>query len=233
MPVSYSEIAGAIEAEGLLVRGAFHPGPNDQVPPDAAGLPAATLVLAGHAGPALWPAFKASAPDGPDPLDAWSRTVFGRLAATLGGWPLHPFGGPPYLPFLRWAQRAEPVFGSPIGLLIHPVYGLWHGYRGALAFADRIAVPTFDALPNPCEGCIDKPCLSTCPVGAFTPGAYDVPACIAHLATQEGADCMEQGCRARRACPVGHDFIYGPEQARHHMQAFRARTAARLKDERR
>ena len=24
---------------------------------------------------------------------------------------------------------------SPLGLLIHPDYGLWHGYRGALLFA--------------------------------------------------------------------------------------------------
>ena len=42
------------------------------------------------------------------------------LARELGGKALFPFGGPPFLPFQRWAQRAEPVHSSPIGLLIHP-----------------------------------------------------------------------------------------------------------------
>ncbi len=227
MPGFFAAIVSAIEAEGLMARGAFHPVPGDQVPADGEGRPAATLVLAGHAGSGLWPAFKADATGGADPLDAWSRAVFERLARAFGGWALHPFGGPPYLPFLRWAQRAEAVFASPIGLLIHPDYGLWHGYRGALAFAERLDVPAFTPRPNPCARCETKPCLSSCPVAAFTPGAYDVPACITHLASAARADCMDLGCRARRACPVGRAFIYEPEQAAHHMRAFLTRHALR------
>ena len=231
MPVSYLDVAGAIEAEGLLTRGAFHPEPADQVPAASDGRPAATLVLAGHAGAGLWPAFSAVAPASADPLDDWSRAVFARLAQAFGGWALHPFGSPPYHPFQRWAGRAEAVFASPIGLLIHPVYGLWHGYRGALALPDRIAIPAREAQPNPCLTCAAKPCLATCPVAAFRPGAYDVPACIDHLAKPAGTDCMTQGCRARRACPVGQEFIYEPAQAAHHMQAFFARMAARQRSE--
>ena len=111
-----------------------------------------TIVLAGMAGRDAWSAFAASpeASDGLDhPLDRWSRRLIETLARELGGKALFPFGGPPFLPFQRWAQRAEPVHSSPIGLLIHPHYGLWHSYRGALGFPDALAVPELAAAPKP------------------------------------------------------------------------------------
>src|SRR5690606_16718138 len=121
----------------------------------------------------------------------------------------------------RWAQRAEPVFPSPVGMLIHPEHGLWHAYRCAFAFAGELeGVPERRAVSSPCESCAEKPCLSTCPVGAFDGSAYDVPACAGHLRRPEGADCMGLGCRARRACPVGRAATYLPEQAAFHMAAF-------------
>ena len=75
-----------------------------------------------------------------DPLDRFSRRVVGALARALGVTALYPFGGPPHLPFQQWAQRAEPVHPSPIGVLIHPVYGPWHSYRGALGFVHALDV---------------------------------------------------------------------------------------------
>ena len=53
----------------------------------------------------------------------------------------------------RWAQRAEPLHPSPLGVLIHPVHGLWHAYRGALAFAEPIELPPRADLPSPCASC--------------------------------------------------------------------------------
>ena len=118
----------------------------------------------------------------PDPLNRWSQRLIDDLAARFGALGLYPFGGPPHWPFQRWAQRAESVWPSPIGMLIHPDHGLWHAYRGALAFAEPIDLPDRVDRPSPCEGCTDKPCLTTCPVGAFTTAGYDVPACAAHIA---------------------------------------------------
>ena len=231
-------IEAALRLAGLTPRGAFRPAPGDGVPPLPDGRAAATVVLAGNAGPAMWRRFaiERRAADAPNALDGWTRGVLRGLAERLGGHPLYPFGGPPYLPFQRWARRAEPVHPSPIGPLIHPDYGLWHAYRGALAFADALDPPPADDRPSPCESCADKPCLKTCPVGALTHdggalthdggaltvGGYDVPACAAHIATPQGADCMGLSCRARRACPVGRDYTYGPEQSRFHMDAFLA-----------
>lgn len=211
----YEDIAAALADHGLLPRGAFHAEAEDGAP-DGVG----TILLVGNAGPGMWRAFGGEIPESADPLDSWSKSVLGDIARRFDAAPLFPSDGPPYLPFQRWAMKAEPVSSSPLGILIHPDYGLWHGYRGALAFADTLPLPPRNERTAPCETCTDRPCLSTCPVAAFDEAGYDVPACAAHLRTSAGEDCMALGCRARRACPVGRDYIYEPAQASFHMAAF-------------
>jgi len=214
--VSYQLAAELLSGYGLILRGGFWPKDEDGVP----GAPA-TILLVGNAGPAMWEAFSALPIEGDNALDHWSKCAIDAVAENLGATALYPYGGPPFLPFLRWAQKAEAVQPSPIGMLMHPEYGLWHAYRGALCFAERLDLPPVEEHEHPCDSCVDKPCLDGCPVNAFASGSYDVPACAAHLATDEGADCMSLGCRARRACPVGADYRYAPNQAAFHMQAFR------------
>lgn len=215
---------------GLRVRGGFGAVPDDGLPPLGDGRPVRTVVLLGNVGSSLWPAFSASpehADGAADPLDRWSRRVTEEVAGSLGAGALYPFGGPPHWPFQRWAQRAEAVHPSPLGLLIHPDHGLWHAYRSALLFADALDLAPPDRRPSPCAACPSQPCLAACPVGAFDGRAYDVAACAAHIAQPGGHDCMTMGCRARRACPVGAEHAYQPALARFHMTAFqRARTAA-------
>jgi hypothetical protein len=218
--VRLADIQQAITARGLSFRGAFHPGVADL----PVGGEVRTLVLIGFTGRENWPTFAASpeAADGKSgPLDRWSLRVISAIAAELGASAIFPFGGPPWAPFQRWAQGAEPVYPSPLGMLIHPNWGLWHAWRGALAFRQRLDLPEPDARPSPCDSCADKPCLTACPVTAFTPAGYDVAACSAHIDTSEGADCVEHGCRARRACPAGASHRYGPDQAEFHTRAFR------------
>lgn len=211
----YEELSARLAVHGLLPRGAFHPDPDDGVPGDVG-----TLALVGNAGPAMWRAFSAAMPAGADPLDRWSRSVLSEVADRTGATALFPFGGPPWLPFQRWAMRAEPVAPSPLGILIHPDYGLWHGYRGALAFPARLDLPPRDERPVPCADCAERPCLSACPVHAFSGESYDVDACAGWLRSERGTDCLTLSCAARRACPAGRDHIHGPEQAGFHMRAF-------------
>ena len=214
-PLSFSEIEIAVAATGLMVRGGFYPAPEDKVPDNPA-----CLILLGNAGPNLWQKFDPSKTNELNPLDTWTQRIVNELGETLGAQTLFPFDGPPYLPFQRWAQRCEAVFPSPIGPLIHPIYGLWHAYRAALAFTDHIDVPVKDEQPHPCETCAEKLCLTTCPVEAFQPGQYNVPACVDFVTSDRGQDCLDRGCAARRACPVGQDYIYESTQAGFHMQAF-------------
>ncbi len=226
--ITFDEIRRRLAGLGLAWRGAFHPQPADGVPALADGGPAGTLILLGWTGGAQWPAFAASpeAADGrPDPLDRWSRRVIGSLAEALGGQALFPFEGRPFLPFQRWAKRAEPVFETPLGLLIHPDWGLWHSYRGAVCLPGLLDLPPAEAAPSPCESCAAKPCLTACPVGAFAAGGYDVGACAAHLRSPAGADCRERGCLARRACPAGREHAPGADAAGFYMAAFLERRA--------
>jgi len=219
-------IEAALAAHGLRPRGGFQPQPDDGLPPLPDGAAVATVLLVGHAGPQMWQCFVAQRPPGDDPLDAWSRQAIGAVAAEFAAGAVFPFDGPPYWPFQRWAQRAEPVHPSPLGPLIHADYGLWHAYRGALLLPGRLALPRPAAQASPCESCVDKPCLSTCPVGAVAPGQYDVPACVGHVSGPDGDDCRQGGCLARRACPVGRDYVYEGPQAAFHMAAFLRNAAA-------
>ena len=210
----YDALALAAEAEGLSLAGAFHPGPEDAAPRGTG-----TLALLAP-GPAFWDVLQAS-PEGqdgaPDPVDRWSLRVVTGLADILGATPLFPFGGPPYQPFIRWAQKSGRIHKSPVTLLVHDVQGLMISFRGALALADRIDLP-----PPPLSPCLicPAPCETACPVDALSEDGYDTARCHAFLDSPEGADCLTQGCRARRACPVSQSFPRAPAQSAHHMAHF-------------
>jgi hypothetical protein len=221
--IGFAEIVDKIVRNGLALRGALHLSDAERL--HLRGRETRTLVLVGFVGARGWNAFEQSieaADGGANPLDRWSRRNIESLARDCGAEAFFPFDGPPYQPFQRWAMRAEPVHASPLGLLIHPDFGLWHSYRGALAFADEIAIPLVEQRPSPCETCAERPCLRTCPVGAFAPEAYDLAGCASHLRGPSGGACMDGGCLARRACPIGADSQYAPSQTRFHMQAFLA-----------
>ncbi len=224
--ITIESVLSAVERTGLAPRGAFRLGAEERAGPLAE---VATIVLIGVAGRRGWDAFALS-PEaregGGDPLDRFSRRIVDGLASELAAIALHPFGGPPHWPFQQWARRAEPVHPSPIGLLIHPVYGLWHSYRGALAFRRALDLPDVEPRPSPCEACRERPCRVACPVGAFTEAGCDVPGCAAHLRSAAGGDCMALGCAARRACPVGRAHAHRAEQASFAMRAFLRGVAA-------
>jgi hypothetical protein len=207
----YDDISAALTAHGFLARGGFHPTNGD----DISGK---TVLIIGNAGPAMWRKF--SHIEGTGALDDWTRRILDPIAAMFGAQAIYPFDGPPYAPFLTWAEKAERVYASPIGMTIHGEYGLWHAYRGAFVFAENLDVPPRVGSTSPCLNCADQPCMSACPVDAFVPTRYDVESCAAHLREPVGADCMAQGCRARRACPVGQNFRYTSAQAGFHMNAF-------------
>ncbi|MCQ0091117.1 ferredoxin [Roseovarius sp. M141] len=180
-----------------------------------------TVILLGPS-PGFWPMMIATPEmqDGaPDPIDRWSRRVIGDLALALGAEALFPFGGPPYLPFLRWAVESGRAWQSPAGMLVHDVAGMMVSYRGALRFSQKIVLPATGR--SPCETCADQPCMTACPVDALSAArGYDVAACHGFLNTQAGRDCLSEGCKARRVCPVSQTFGRDPEQSAFHMTYF-------------
>ncbi len=215
-----------IAREGFMALGWFVPVASDGVPALANGKPARQVILIGNAGPAMFARFRRERDAASDTLDAWTKTVIDPLAQSLGASALYPFDKPPHA-FLTWARRAGAGFISPIGMNIHPVYGLWHAFRAALLLPVEFDMGAPAASASPCQTCVEKPCLGACPVSAFDGAGYDVAVCAGHLATPAGHQCMTSGCLARHACPVGTAWRYAPAQAGFHMTAFlRARRRA-------
>ncbi len=224
-------LSESLAHEGLLLRGGFEPAAAEALPLLPSGGEARFVALVGNAGSDIWRVFRDSPErrDGkPDSLDRWSKRVLSGIAAKVGALAVFPFEGPPYYPFQRWARRAEALHSSPLGILIHPRFGLWHAYRGALLLGERLDWEEAESKASPCESCADRPCLSHCPVDAFSEQGYDVAACIGHIRETEGRACLSGGCLAREACPVGAGYRYEAEHKAFHMAAF---LAARLKED--
>lgn len=221
--MALSDLRSALVPRGLRVRGGFAIDDEDREILAAAPW-ARTLVLVGNVGSELWDKSGAeiAALAGADPLDRWTRRVIDPLARTHEGMALYPFSGPPYWPFQRWAERAEGVRASPIAIQIHPEYGLWHAYRAAIVLPVAIGWPLPAVRDHPCDTCAEKPCLTRCPVNAFSAAGYDVDRCVQHVVAMqhETGSCGDVGCLARLACPVGAAWRYRPDHARFHMAAF-------------
>ncbi len=207
-------ILNSIRCEGFTPLSWFAPVTADRVPHDAR-----FVILIGNAGSQMFRRFARERDPRYDRLDDWCGEVIGALAQELDARAVFPFDKPPY-PFLTWARRGGAGHVSPLGLNIHPQYGLWHAYRAALLFPVAFDLPPLSPGAHPCETCSGKPCLTACPVRAFSPAKYEVETCVDHVASAAGEDCMAGGCLARRACPVGQAYTYLPEQALFHMDAF-------------
>lgn len=217
------ELNKQLARSGMFVRGGFVPGDGDMVPALPDGRAAATVVLVGNAGTAMWEAFERDGDRNQrHPLDSWLRPRIEKAASAVGAHPVFPNDGPPFVPVQDWAMRAEPVYRSPLGILIHPEFGLWHVYRAVLLFADVLDLPSRSSAPSPCDTCEKKPCLTVCPADAFLPDRFVAAACATHVDSDAGSACRERGCLARRACPVGRDNLYGAEQQAFHTAAMLA-----------
>ena len=142
-------------------------------------------------------AFDAARGGGAMTLDQWSERVLREIAAQVGRRAVFPFERPYAAVSALGDARRSLSCRRRWACLIHPDYGLWHGYRGALLFADAIKLPPPDRRASPCASCPDRPCLSACPAGAFDGKSYDVPACARHLVAAPEADL--HGYRLSRA----------------------------------
>lgn len=219
-------ISDTLAEHGLIARGGFRFTQGDTAPRGASGAPTIFVVLIGSAGATYWNHFidwRSRQPVDPiDPLDSWSRHVIGAVALQVGARLVMP-NDRPYAPFQQWAMRAEGLKPSPLGILMHPDYGLWHAYRGALLFDDGFE--DFRSMPaaereHPCDSCAEKPCMSACPVDAHGARGFAYEACLEHVRSPFGEPCRAMGCLDRNACPVGTAYRYPAEVQAFHQRAF-------------
>ncbi|TRD00633.1 hypothetical protein FJV76_18030 [Mesorhizobium sp. WSM4303] len=217
------EIAAALSANGLILRGCVTFAEGEEPPSGLSGAFAKSALLVGQAGAAPWPHFLRWRERQPqtiaNPLDTWSRQVIGAVAEKFGARAVSP-SDRPYLPFQQWAMRAEGLKPSPLGILMHPKYGLWHAYRGALLFEDEISIEASEASIHLCDTCVEKPCIKSCPVDAYSTEGFAYQSCLAHVRGANGSPCRSGGCLDRNACPYGTVYRYPPDVQAFHMAAF-------------
>ncbi len=212
--VELSQLEHSLHDYGLVVLGVLKESPERPT------------VLIGNAGSSIWQAFAGSPEnqDGlPHPMDRWSKRIGTDIASELQADVIFPFEGPPYPPVLNWTEQAGQAFPSPISMFIHRKFGLWHAYRFALLLKEPLtgAIEIGPGV-SPCLSCTSQPCLSACPVDAFTGDNYRVGDCVDFLASDAVSPCRKQGCSARKACPVAVSYQYEPPHAGFHMNAFLA-----------
>lgn len=212
-----------LAAHGLILRGGFVFGTGEEAPPGISGAPVRSVLLVGQAGAGPWPYFQRWLRGQPDtlenPLDTWAREVIGAVAQQFGARAVSP-SDKPWLPFQQWAMRAEGLRPSPLGILMHPQYGLWHAYRGALLFEHEVVIQPPQAQIHLCDLCDGKPCLNSCPVSAYSVTGFAYESCLSHVRGRSGAECREAGCLARNACPHGADYRYPADEQAFHMASF-------------
>ena len=206
---------------GLSSRGGFVIGEDE----DLYSQNWRSLVMIGNLGGRFWQYFDRRKYGHYDnPLDSWTKDILTPIGNKYGGKLVYPFEGPPYYPFIVWAIRSEGLSNSPLGMLMHPQYGLWHAYRGALLLEEECIFKVRAEDIHPCDTCLEKPCLRACPVGAFKEGSeFDVKSCRDYMNSSLENDCMDNGCKARKACMIGVEYQFGRDQLRHHNLYFSGR----------
>lgn len=223
MLVVANRIAKTLAGHGLIPRGGFAFSPGEAAPAGLAGRPATAVLLVGNAGAGYWPHFsrwrEAQPSDIANPLDTWSREIIGGVGSEFGARAVFP-SDRPYLPFQQWAMRAEGLRPSPLGILMHPEYGLWHAYRGALLFDVEISIQQHRKTIHPCDLCDGEPCLKACPTDAYSDAGFAYQTCLAQVRGPTGAPCRDGGCLDRNACPYGEAYRYPADVQAFHMAAF-------------
>lgn len=232
-----SNLAWQLSERGLHVFGGFEILDED-CPSARQDMSGKVGVLIGNAGGnGLWSAFSGSVEYGdgqPNQLDRWTARVCSELASSFCCSVLFPFEKP-WWPFQKFAQRAVGARQSPLGLIIHPKFGIWHAFRAVLVFSTAEEMKSHfsgldvmaEKLNHPCDECVGRPCLSACPVKAYDEKGFDRLACANHLAQSPAPDCLTNGCHPRFACPLASEYQYPPDMIRFLMREVVAGQKAR------
>lgn len=179
------------------------------------------LVLIGNSGGSIWDALQAASTDVTDPIDSFSRQKVSQFIHdyldNASSQLLYP--GPTNVSLIRLGTLAGWSYPSPLGLGIHPEYGLWFAYRALFATTADIGPTVLGcsalAEHGPCESCIEKPCISACPAGAVDfAQPFNIASCYDHRLALSSS-CAAQ-CLSRLACPVGAEHRYSLQQIQYH-----------------
>ncbi|SRR5579885_1680582 len=190
---------------------------------------ARSIVVIANGGGALWAALKTHAEGSPGwwnrehPLDDFTRSVIetrivpsvreAGARCTI----VFPFmNGSATLNFVELGKAAGIAGPSILGVIVHPRFGPWIAFRGALLIDQPIDAPGEARGFDPCPACAAKSCIKACPAGAIAhPLGWDIPRCLTYRIESE-PDCASR-CHARIACVLGPEHRYPDDELAHHQ----------------
>ena len=175
------------------------------------------LVMLGQAGRSLWESMESEGFEAADRFDEYSIMCVDDWVSQQepDGNVQVVYPGDTPIPLGRMGEYVGWGRTSPLGLSIHAEYGPWFAHRIVFLTDIGLAVTARQASEHPCDSCIDKPCVTACPVGAVSADElFDIPTCASHRISR-ASECTAR-CLARNACPVGVQFRYGEAQMQHH-----------------
>ena len=192
---------------------------GDNGGPAATAVPLAEyrrLVLVGHGGRRMWAALQDRGMETPDPVDHYSMTLSRQFIIDyLDDAPhLWLYPDSEYLiPLQQLGEAAGWSYPSPLGSGISPVFGVWFAYRAAFLIDADLPLIFEEPGLSPCDSCLEKPCIQTCPVRAVQQGAFAVESCVRHR-IESDSPCADR-CLARMACPYFPEHRYTLPQIRY------------------
>jgi len=177
------------------------------------------LILLGNGGSQFWESMhrqRAMSDEDEDPVDNYFiRTIENTFDADPTYRIMYP--GNHLLPLQELGKLVGWHHDSPLGLGIHPVFGLWFAYRGIIMTNTEFipAVDDFDApSESPCASCDQKPCITACPAAAVTKSGLKIKLCTGYR-LESDSRCQSR-CVSRLVCPIGRDYRYLEEQMAYH-----------------
>lgn len=214
-----------------------------------------SLLLIGNHGPSMWRQLQQRQQRlgrvFADPVDDYVQDIISeRLRETLPhqhGSILYPRNRLdahlPHVPLQQLGTLAGWHHTSPLGIGIHPEFGLWFAYRALVCIdcalspatwadgqrsgipkpanqlSSQLTEPTTHTSPSAsltiCDSCQSRACQTACPAGAITFGQLpDMQLCSSYR-LRENSPCANQ-CLARKACPAGEASRYDDAQTAHH-----------------
>ena len=174
-------------------------------------------MLVAHGGTRFWESFSEGREEVDHPVDHFSIAVTDRFFETYlpEVSTIRLFPQAYQLPIQQLSRHAGWSFPSPLGMDIHPIFGLWYAYRSIYLVKAELLLKHESYRRSPCDNCGRKPCFEACPSGAVGGiDKFDTNACITYRMS-ENSSCTDT-CLARVACPAGAQHRYPAEQMSYH-----------------
>ncbi|MGB0865048.1 MAG: hypothetical protein ACPGSC_00985 [Granulosicoccaceae bacterium] len=184
-----------------------------------------TILLLGNGGQGFWQKFRENRPAGEHPVDDYSASLSERLLQqyfpAVARERLFPSEDCP-VALQRLMAQAGWHAPSPLGIGMHPEFGLWSACRAVWWLGAELVADYPVAEPKDhCLRCVERPCLAACPGDALSAGQMPLLERCADYRLREVSKCADT-CLARKACPVASEHRYSDEQLHYHYELARS-----------